>query len=337
MKIAFLNIYQGLVERGGETYVRELSQRLSKNHDVDIISGTKVPPKRWPYFWRWFIDPQGLSIAIFTLKNIPRIVKKRYDVVIPLNGGWQPAFVRIVTWLYGGKMVISGQSGIGWDDRNNLWSLPNAFVALSTHGLKWSRRFNPLVRSIYIPNGVDLKKFKPEGAKFATKLKHPIVLVVAALVPGKRIDLVIKAVSKLKNVSLLVVGDGEQKEYLNDLGGKLLDKRFELTKISHSKIPEVYRSADLFVFVPWESESFGIVYVEALASGLGVVAIDDLQRREIVGDGGYYISNPEDVDKLAKVIEDALNTKWDQRPRHVAEKFDWNDVAEKYEELFKSF
>ena len=38
MKIAFLNKYQDKVNRGAETYVFELSKRLSKNHEVDVIS-----------------------------------------------------------------------------------------------------------------------------------------------------------------------------------------------------------------------------------------------------------------------------------------------------------
>ncbi len=49
-------------------------------------------------------------------------------MVIPVNGGWMPAILRIVTWLYGGKLVISGQSGIGWDDRNNLWCFPDVLL-----------------------------------------------------------------------------------------------------------------------------------------------------------------------------------------------------------------
>ena len=56
---------------------------------------------------------------------------EKYDVVVPLNGGWQPALLRIITWVYGGKVVISGQAGMGWDDRNNLWCFP-LFSPIST-------------------------------------------------------------------------------------------------------------------------------------------------------------------------------------------------------------
>ena len=107
MKIAFLNVYQNTVDRGAETFVSELSKRLQKDHDVDILSGRRLLPKRWPILWRFFIDPQGLLIAWFTLKKLSKIWREKYDIIISLNGGWQPAFIRIATWLYGGKMVIA--------------------------------------------------------------------------------------------------------------------------------------------------------------------------------------------------------------------------------------
>jgi len=145
MKILFLNIYQGLVSRGVETFVSELSKRLRKKHEVIVISGKKLSLKRWPILWRFFIDPQNLSIGWFTLKNLPKIWREKPDVVIPLNGGWQSALIRLITWLYGGKMIIAGQSGKGWADRINLWSFPDVFVALSSRSLKWTKKVNPLL------------------------------------------------------------------------------------------------------------------------------------------------------------------------------------------------
>lgn len=287
MKITFLNIYQGGVERGVETFISELSKRLEKNHDVTVFEGRKQPLARWPILWRTFLDPQGIGIALFTLKLIPKLWKERYDIVVPLNGGWQPAFIRLVTWLYGGKMVISGQSGKGWDDRNNLWSFPNAFVALSTKLKGWAKGVNPFIRVVRIPNGVDINKFKPIGGKILLKLPNPIILSVGALNEEKRMDLVIKAVAKLKNASLLIVGKGPLRDELERLGNKLLGKRFLISSFDFKDMPKVYRTVDLFTLAsPWY-RSFEIVLVEAMASGLAVVANKDEIRREIVGRGGF--------------------------------------------------
>lgn len=335
MKIAFLNIYQGRVNRGAETFVAELSKGLSKNHYVDVLLGEKLPAKRWPILWRAFIDPHGVQVCWWTLKKLPKIWSEKYDIVIPLNGGWQPAFIRIITWLYGGKMVISGQSGKGWDDRNNLWSFPNTFVALSTRLRSWAKKANPFVKAVYIPNGVDIDKFKPEGQKLSFGVKKPVILCVGALTAEKRIGLAIKAVSKLKKGSLVVVGDGPLKNDLKRLGDSLMGSRFLIKKYDFEKMPEVYRGADLFTLPsPWY-RSFEIVLVEAMATGLPVVANDDEIRKEIVGNAGILV-NPTNIDEYAEALKKALETDWGRRPRNQAKKFDWDKIADKYEKLFEN-
>ncbi len=159
MKIAIINKYQNKVNRGAETFVSELSKRLSKNHKVDVL--TKI---------NWF---------------------KRYDLIIPTNGRFQVFLVRIITWLTGSKMIVSGQSGIGLDDRLNLYAMPNAFVALSSYALNWARKINPFVKSVHIPNGVNLNTFEGSTLKGGRT-----ILAVGAFTDQKRHGLTIEDVSK---------------------------------------------------------------------------------------------------------------------------------------------
>jgi glycosyltransferase involved in cell wall biosynthesis len=333
LKIVFVNVTQGKVQRGGESFVQQIGKNLAKKHEITIISGNRVLPRRVPVLWRFFLDPNAIAILFFTLKNVLKIWRSRADIVVPINGGWQVLLTRLITWSYGGKMVVSGQSGIGWDDRVNLFCRPNGFVALSSNALSWSKRINRVSKKVYIPNGVDLNEFKPFGKKYHTRLKKPIILCVGALTSQKRIDLVIRAVSGLKEASLLVVGAGELKDKLTALGQKLLGDRFEIISKKHSQIPPVYRSADLFTLVSKTSESFGIVFVEALATNLSVVALDDVQRREIIGDAGYY-TNPNDILEYRSTLQKALDKNWGRIPRERAEKYSWDKIGEKYEEFF---
>lgn len=307
MKIAFLNKYQDKVNRGAETFVKELSKRLRKNHDVDVISNIK------------YLD----------------LLKNRYDVVIPTNGRAQAFLTRIVTWLTGAKMVISGQSGVGFDDRLNLYSMPNTFVALSSYALEQSKKRNPFVESVYIPNGVDLKMFKPNSVKSKKEMKT--VLSVGAFTEQKRHELVIMAISKTKNLKLIIVGGGgDLKNKLRDLGLKMLgEKRFEIIETDHKSMPDIYNMADVFTLASKPHESFGIVLVEAMASGLPIVATNDPIRREIVGDAGLFV-DPTDTDAYAEVIEKALNTDWGDKPRKQAENFNWDVISKQYEELFNT-
>ena len=159
---------------------------------------------------------------------------------------------------------------------------------------------------------------------------------VGAFTEQKRHNLVIKAVSKLDNVNLIIAGGGgDKKEDIKILGEKLLGKdRFELFQVDHNKMPEIYQRADAFTLASKPYESFGIVLVEAMASGLPVVATDDPIRREIVGDAGLFV-DPENVEEYASTLEKALSINWGDKPRRQAVKFDWDKIAESYEKLFE--
>lgn len=305
-KLAFLNKYQGKVNRGAETFVKEVSQRLSENYQVDIIFDIN------------YLD----------------LFKKKYDLVIPTNGRCQVVLTRLITWLTGGKMIVSGQSGMGWDDRVNLYSFPNYFIPLSSEALMWAKRINPFVKSAYIPNGVDTNKFKPDGEKINIDLKKPIILCVGALTKTKRIDLVIKAVSKIENASLLIVGRGEEEKNLQDLGNELLKDRFKIMSLPYEKMPDVYRVADIFTLVSESYYSFENVLVEAMATNLPVVANNDPIRKEIIGDAGQLV-NPADINAYSEAIKEALAANWEARPRKQAKKFDWDIIAEKYTALIE--
>lgn len=304
MKIAFLNIYQNKVTRGAEVFINELSKRLAKNHEVDVISEV----------------------------NYLNLLKKDYDLIIPTNGRLQVLIVRIITWLKGIKMIVTGHSGPGFDDRINLLVFPDVFVALSDFQFKWASRINPFVRIVKISNGVDLTRFKIQDSRFRN---NKVILSVGAFTKDKRHDLTIRAVTKLSGVKLLIVGEGgSERSRIYDLGSKMLGEgRFQILSVSNGKMPEIYKKASAFTYptVPWES--FGIAMLEAMASGLPVVATDDPIRREIVGDAGLFV-DPNDTNAYSQMLEKALNTDWGNKPRKQAEKFDWDKIAKQYEQLF---
>lgn len=327
LKVFFVSAYQEKVSRGAERFVLELSKRLKKDFDVKVISGKLAPSARWPVLWRFFIDPNGLKVLFFSLKILPTVVVNRPDVVVAINGGWQVVILRLITLLYGGKLVVSGQSGIGWDDRVNLWSFPNRFVGLTSYQTNWAKKINPFIDIMTIPNGVDLRVYKS-----AAKKTENLVIGVGALENWKRWDLLIKALGKLDSVKLKLIGRGKNEEEIKKLGSKVLGARFSSEAYAFDKMPEVYKRASILVYPTNEQESFGIVMVEAMASGLPVVATDDPIRREIVGKAGLFV-DPTDIDLFAKKIKEALEKDWGEIPRIQAEKYDWDKIALKYEKL----
>lgn len=310
MKIVFLSRFQNEINRGAENFVNELAQRLSKKYQVEILVGKDAD-------------------------SIAKVVEGKYDIAIPINGRLQS--LKASLWRLAGryKVVITGHSGMGIDD---IWNItvarPNIFVALTDHMAKWAKKWAWGTKVVKIPNGVDLDKFSPNGLKKEIDLPRPVILSVGALVMSKYHDRVIKAVSSLANGSVLIAGEGEEKGGLEKLGVSLLSKRFKIIKLKYKDMPNLYRSVDLFTLPSWSREAFGIVYLEAMATGLGIVAPDDLPRREIIGDAGIFVdvSNPLEY---AQAIEKALQIDWSQKARMQAEKFSWDKITKQYEEVFE--
>lgn len=311
MKIVFLNRYQNKVERGAEIFVSELTKRLSQNHTVDIFSDKRAD-------------------------SIKDVLAGRYDVVIPINGRLQSLKVFLARLIGGYKVLITGHSGKGWDD---IWNIaiakPDVFVAITDSLANWARQWAWGSKVIKIPNGIDLTKFSPKGGKISLDLPRPIILSVGALVWYKHHEKVINAVSKIGRGSLLIVGEGPEKFVLKNLAEEKLQGRFMITQFKNDEMPKIYRSCDLFTLPSWDREAFGIVYLEALASGLGVVAPDDQSRKEIVGDGGLLVDVNDSL-RYSQVLKQALMIDWSKKARNQAKRFSWETVAKQYEGVFLS-
>lgn len=341
MKIAILSFYSNHQERGVENWAQELSSRLSKTDLVDVYYNKaksinwNIPNHPNSFSRRLFLDYWSLQIALFTIKQLKLLWTAHYDIIIPTNGGWQALIIRVFSWMKNSKVVIVGHAGKGWDERINLWTFPDVFVALSPVAVKWARKTNPFIQIVHIDNGVDLNKFYPGRSSIKLKLKRPLVLSVAALTKSKRLDLVIQAVTELKGVNLLIVGQGDLKTKLKRLGEKLLGERFALTSFSHDRIPEVYRAASIFTLPSWSNEAFGMVYLEALASNLAVVATDDEIRKKIIGKAGILVDVTDKV-KYAAALHQAIYRSWGNLPRKQAENFDWDSIVGEYRHLFKN-
>lgn len=237
------------------------------------------------------------------------------DIVIPINGRFQVFVCRLLTWIKGKPIVVFGHSGLGADDKWNLLCSPNVFVAFSSFQKEWAEKFKlPWTKVVVIPHAVDLERFSPAEKKPDKK----VVLCVAANTLDKRVDLVEKAVKLIPGAQFMAVGKGNPIE------------------ASFNEMPEIYKKADVFCFTPNPWESFGLVFLEAMASNLPVVTTNDPIRREIIGEAGIFVDDPEDSKKLAEAISKALSTGWGNKPRAQTEKFSWDKIKVKYEELFKS-
>lgn len=237
------------------------------------------------------------------------------DIIVPIDGRFQVFVTRILTWMAGKSMVVFGHSGPGADDKWNLLCSPNVFVAFSTYQKEWAEKFKlPWTKIEMIPHAVDTKRFTPASKKPNNK----IILCNAANTPSKRVGLVREAVNLIPGAKFIAVGKDSDLE------------------LPFSEIPEIYKKADVFCFTPQSWEAFGLVFLEALATNLPVVTINDPVRREIVGEAGIFVDHPENSEELAEVIKQALSKDWKDRPRRQAERFAWGEIKVKYKNLFNN-
>lgn len=356
MKIALLHFYSGLASRGTETFVHELANVLAGKNQVVVFQAGE-PLKRARYqtskigsftyresdsflrtthiLKRLFLDPVKIKQLLFTLGCLCELFRFKPDIVYPTDSGWQALICSIFARLTGAKLVISGHSGPGWDDRWNLLVKPHLFVAFTRHQFRWAKRATPWrQRFCVIPSGVDLARFRPAGKKVKLGLEKPIILMVAASTVAKRVEQGIRAVANLKTGSLLLLGTGPLDERVNQLGYRLLgNKRFFHTSASQVRIPDYYRTANVFALCSDSREAFGTAYLEAMATGLPCVATDDDSRREIIGQAGVFVKNPDDIYEYSKALRTALEINWKNLPREQSLKYSWDGVAKKYENV----
>ncbi|MEM3493835.1 MAG: glycosyltransferase [Thermoplasmata archaeon] len=199
-----------------------------------------------------------------------------------------------------------------------------------------------------IPSAVDTERFSPE--KFSAELKKKygnsrIVLFVGRLVYQKGVSFLIEACRHLpEDVVLLIVGEGPEMENLKKLVKirNLEERVVFLGRVSYFELPVYFATCDVFV-LPSVSrlEAFGLVIVEAMASGRPVVVTDIPGVNEVVEEGKEGLlckpMNPEDLaEKIGRILENPeLGRKLGENGRRkVLEKYHWKKIAKEVERVY---
>jgi len=206
-------------------------------------------------------------------------------------------------------------------------------------------------RDIFIvPTGIDLKRFnnlsrKEIRASLNLKNDEKIILFIGNLRPVKGVIFLIQAmkfiIDKNMNVRLFIVGSGEERKNLENIV-----KKYDLQKyvtffgrVSNLKISENIVASDLFV-LPSLSEGFPLVILEAMASGLPIIASNVGGLSEIIKDfeNGFLVK-PKNPEKIAeKVIfllnDEKLRKTISKNNKEEAKKYCWKNVIEKLENIY---
>jgi glycogen(starch) synthase len=207
-------------------------------------------------------------------------------------------------------------------------------------------------RIAVIPNGIDRNDMRPVDDLQALRRKfaapqEKLVLLVGRLVYEKGFQLALDAlpavIEQVGNVRFLVAGSGTHEQALKEQAERLglLRHGVFLGWIGDDALHSLYRIADLCV-VPSIYEPFGLVALEAMASGCPCIVADTGGLREVVplGERVGLRFNGGDAEHLGVMIERLLVDE-PLRDRLVAEasehvlRFDWDDVARRTRGVYR--
>ena len=226
----------------------------------------------------------------------------------------------------------------------------SALVAVGTPLEQAFRRALPAalgVRVRRIPNGVDLELIGRLAADLPGSTRgYCRIVSVCNLWPTKGIDLNLKALGFLQAGGIrdwhyTVVGDGPERPKLESMAARLgIKDRVHFTgRLSHQDAIKAIMEADVFS-LPSRKESFGVVYLEAMACGKPVIGCSGTGAADIIVDkeNGMLIP-PEDVQSLAEAFaalirNRSLGISMGYAGRQRVRDFTWDRTALSYLDLY---
>jgi glycosyltransferase involved in cell wall biosynthesis len=240
--------------------------------------------------------------------------------------------------------------GVGWLRKPIVAYLrkfhnATACTMVPTRELQRTLSDNGFLNLKVVSRGVDTQLFNSNkrdqqlreswGATVQTK----VLISVGRMAPEKNLEQVLKVFDSLKylgnQIKLVMVGDGPLKEQFKQRYPEIIFPGM----LSQSNLANYYASSDLFVF-PSQTETFGNVTLEALASGIPVLAFDCAAARDWVQTdvNGWLVPESQPENFVAKAIEifksETLLDDVTNSTRQQIVHLDWDQIAEQVESVF---
>ncbi|HXY18310.1 MAG TPA: glycosyltransferase family 4 protein, partial [Candidatus Nitrosopolaris sp.] len=186
----------------------------------------------------------------------------------------------------------------------------DAMLSVSAPAAEFARRVYG-IRSQVLPNVVDINRFQKTQERRSGK---PTIVFLGRLVERKGCRQLLKAFkqlnSRLPGARLIIAGDGPQRRSLENYvrrNGLCQQVKF-LGFIDEEAKPGLLAGADIACFPSLYGEAFGIVLIEAMAAGSGVVlGGDNSGYRSVLGDQPQLLIDPNDTEVFARRLESLLS------------------------------
>jgi phosphatidylinositol alpha 1,6-mannosyltransferase len=370
MRIAYFNANLKVGQDGVTRVIyKMIDGALARNHEAIAITSLLPEPSQQPvpmYKVPSMVLPlqKAYRIAIPGYQSFARILDQFQPDILHINSPCTLGFGAVKYAKHFGVPVVATYhthfptypryynmtklEDLVWRITRNLYNKVDRTL-VPTRPILNELTENNIQRLQYLPNGVDTGLFKPERrnnswrAQFGGGSK-PIVLFVSRLVWEKDLRALANAYQQLKakrnDFEMVIVGDGHARTEFEEMlpGAHFLGYQSGVT------LAESFASADIFVF-PSTTETFGLVTLEAMASGVTPVAAKMGGATEIIEEGtSGLFAKPLDGADLAQKVEwllDRPNVRqtMSQQAHRRAQEYRWESILSRlfttYEDVIR--
>ena len=357
MRIGIVCPYSWDFPGGVQAHVRDLAETLiALGHHVSVIAPADDDDALPPY-----VVPAGravpvpyngsvarLTFGVVSATRVRRWLRDGEFDVLHIHEPATPSLSLIACWSAVGPMVGTFHTSTTRSRAMAAMSLvlETALEKLSARIAVSQAAKQTLVDhmggdAILIPNGVAIAGFAGADALpgWAPAARPGPTLGFLGRIdePRKGLRVLRDAMPEIlaahPGAQLLVAGPGDPDDALRDVSDAVRARVHMLGRVSEQDKARALHSVDLFVAPNTGGESFGIVLLEAMASGAPVLASDIDAFRSVLDDGAageLFVS--EDPGSLAKqaaalLADDARRSELSERGRAVAARYDWEVVA----------
>lgn len=363
MKIGLTCPYDWAVPGGVKQHIADLAITLRElGHDVQILtpcSDDETLPPWGVSVGNTLALPYNGSIARikfdpFAFRRTRQWLRHNKLDVLHVHEPWTPSPSIIGCWAARGPIVATFHTSNEDSSiiKTGEWVVQSAMERVGARIAVSEEARRTLVShiggdAILIPNGVRVREFAtakplPEFSgdeptlAFVGRVDEPRkgFAVLCAALP--------RVIERYPNLRVLVAGPGDSKEITQALPESLQHNLVVFGELSDEQKARVFASADIYVAPNTGKESFGIILLEAMASGTPIVASDIVAFRAVLEDGkSGKLVKPDDPGALADGIIELLANPAEQRRLVEAgstrvKQFDWPVLAQQIVEVYES-
>ena len=274
--------------------------------------------------------------------------RKKFDLI------WSSKNIDTVSLKFLNKFVkvpyVVSLEGYDFIEAENTKKCPHVFTIAPFICKTCEEKHN--FKPHYITIGIDGEDFKIRDEQVeAIKKKYCpnkelIVLNVGRLIGIKDMPNFIHAAARANKeypaAKFIICGNGPEKENLKKIIKKLnLEKIvFIVENLSNKEIFDYYNAADIFVHVPKQGNHFGVVFLEAMAAGLPIIAANEDATPDTVDDAALLVPIENEKILSKNILKLLRNKSLRERLSHNSKKrveseFNWDKIIPKIETLFK--